>query len=345
MQAAKITEDSELLFKKNRFDKSIKQNVSQYTTQQVIGPYTFCTCSPLGKTNAYVYQGNVCLAYLECHPYQISAGNNSQYTVNCLVTDFIWIDNPTVNATSIIYELLNAGSLFSVRFTALLSNHRITSSTFNAYYEFLKQYFSRYHSYIYDNTLGVVITLPQPKFWYAFSSPKTLVDRSAQLLICRQAGSSGLATMSMQNYLTYRAALKKRRNNKSSGTKQLKIFTARPNSALSQQDWAAIPSFISGPQQLQGNNPAIQPAFFAQYKVDPITLKNFFIKMRYDAAPLEAKAAAQIQAMIGKFPVAKDTFRYMKALKSQDRAYSLLFIAVPDYKNQVMILIRVFLDK
>lgn len=345
IQAAKITEDSELLFKKAKFDKSIKQNISQYTTHQAIGPYTFCTCSPLGKTNAFVYQGNVCLAYLECHPYQLSAGNAAQYTVDCLIVDFVWINNPAVNSTSILYELLSAGSLFSNRFTAILSNHRITSSTFNAYYEFLQQYITTFHSYIYDNTLGVVVRLPAARYWYVFSSPNTLIDKSTQLLICKKSQGARLAMMGLQQYIAYRAALKKHRNSKSSGNKQLKIFTAVPNSALSQQDWMAVPQYVAGPIQIAGNNPNIQPASASQYAIDPASLKQFFIQMRYKPVPLDAKAAAQLQSMIGQFQIVPGSFRCMKAYKRNNKAYSLLFIAVPDVKNQRMSLIRIFLDK
>lgn len=343
-QASYIKEDIQLLIKREKFNRHIKPNVSAYASRQTIGPYTFCTNSLTGISNFYVYQGNVCLAFLECHPYQITAGSNYQITVDCLIADFIWVDSSTVSATNILKELLNHGSLSNKKFSALLANYRITSSTFNAYYDLLTKVFTSNRCYIYDNSIDAVVQLPNTRLWYSFSSPRSRIASDIQLLICKQSYKRNLSTNTLDAYIKTRLKIRsvdKRKENKPKPA-QPKILKPIPNTSLTAADWQAIPGYQQGPALIANSQLAAQCSVLS---IGPNDITAFFKKKQYITAPLDEKTAKQIQPLVGNIPIMPGSIRFSKALQAEDRAYTLSFLAIPTGQGSLVNLVRIFIDK
>lgn len=347
LQSSYIKEDSQLLIKKTKFERNIKPNISDYSYRQQIGQYTFCTTSSTGASNFYVYQGNVCLAFLECHPYQITAGAQGQYAVDCLIADFIWIDSTSVTSTQILYDLLMHGSLSSKKFVALLSNQRVTSSTFNAYSDLLNQYFGTCRSYIYDNSIDAVIRLPQANFWYSLSSPRATVSRDIQLLICRPGYKKKLDTDTIQAYLKLRMKIRfqnRKKQQSRSGPPQKPLFMAIQNNQLKPQDWDVLGPAHSIPLPVQNTKVL---AAITQYKnFDLNAALNEFKRRQYKVAPVTQAIVQQLQPTVGTIQIVPNTkpLRFAKALMVNGRAYSLLFLLIPTGPTTCNI-IRVLIDK
>ena len=275
--------------------------------------------SQANSSRVLVYQGNVHIA-----SFIYSLMTIDTYAYLCI--NFYWGDPKAL--VDILSAILKKGSIFNQQYSGLISDEKITASTFNAYNEVLKEPTSKGRAFIFDNIEQQYIKLNSPKPWYALSRTHAKYSRF-QLLILRPGYSGHLTYIEDVEFLTKLAESMKRAKT-SSGNRQLKLFMPIPNNKIQTQDWDVLNAQHSE-QRVLSQKPSLIGCMFegsAAPNLDEILKKTR--KYEKDNAPDDIKKMFNASA----------GYMYARAAKSKGAAVTLIFFSL--LVNNATLIIRAF---
>lgn len=247
-------------------------------------------------------------------------------TYTYLSVNFYWGDPKDI--VDILSAVIENGSIFNQTYSGLISDDKITASTFNAYAEVLKETTSKGRSFIFDNEEQQYIKLSSPKPWYTLSRTHAKYSRF-QLLILRPGYSGHLEYIEDTKFVAELAKSMKRAKT-SSGNRQLRLFMPIPNNKIQTKDWDVLNAQHSE-QRMLSQNPSLIGCMFegsAAPNLDIILQKTR--KYERDDAPDDIKKMFNASA----------GYMYARAAKSKGAAVTLIFFSL--LVNNATLIIRAF---
>lgn len=301
VNAAQILPDKRYV----RLAEDIAKSADNAKQECRIEPYTLK--AQTNSSRVLVYLGNVHIA-----SFIYSLRTLDMYTY--LSINFYWGD--AQDLAEILCAVLKKGSIFNQQYSGLISDEKVTASTFNAYNEVLKEPTSKGRAFIFDNIEQQYIKLNSPKPWYALSRTHAKYSRF-QLLILRPGYSGHLTYIEDVEFLAKLAESMKRAKT-SSGNRQLKLFMLIPNSKIQTQDWDVLNAQHSE-QRVLSQKPGLIGCMFENAAAPNLdTILGKMRKYERDNAPDDIK----------KMFNASKGFMYARAAKSKGVAVTLIFFSL-----------------
>lgn len=314
IKAAQILPDKRY----SRIAEEIAKDANKANRECILEPH-YILKSRADSSRVLVYQGNVHTA-----SFIYSLRTIDAYTY--LSINFYW--GKPEDIADILRAIIKKGTIFGKEYSGLISDEKVTASTFNAYNEALKETASKGRSFIFDNTEQQYIKLSSPKPWYTLSRTHAKYSRF-QLLILRPGYSGHLDYIEDTKFVAELAESMKRAKT-SSGNRQLRLFMPIPNNKIQTKDWDVLGAQHSE-QRMLSQNPSLIGCMFegsAAPNLDEILKKTR--KYEKDDAPADIKKMFNASA----------GYMYARAAKSKGAAVTLIFFSL--LVNNTTLIIRAF---